>query len=128
LRIAEAIPDLILAVEACLALAEIHSARGDPDAAVAFARRAITMSRPGVAARAHEVLGDVQFADGHLAEAAAAWRAAVEGYDVLGNPTRAAVARAKLARIPASVDVPRSRSAAHPVVDSTVDSDAWPAT
>src|SRR6201999_4075231 len=31
LRIAEAIPDLILTVEACLALAEIYSAREDPE-------------------------------------------------------------------------------------------------
>jgi len=127
LRIAEAIPDLVLTVEACLALAEINSARGVPDAAVAFARRAIAISGHGATARAHDVLGDVQFVHGHPAEAAAAWRAAVERYDGLGNPTRAAVTRAKLQRIPgAGVDVPQARSASQPPIDATVDSDVWP--
>jgi tetratricopeptide (TPR) repeat protein len=127
LRIAESIPDLIVTVEACLALAEINSARGDPDAAVAFARRAIAISGHSAAARAHDVLGDVEFAHGHPAEAAAAWRTAVERYDELGNPTRAAVTRTKLQRIPGTgVDVPQARSASRPPIDATVDRDVGP--
>ena len=141
LSVAESIPDLVVIADACLALAEINKVRGDFSMALGFARRAIGMSKHSAAARAHDVLGDVHFANGDAAEATAGWSEAVERYHRLGHLVRATLVRAKLERIPgAGVELPQARSASPPQVaspidltadmtaDLTVDRDAWPPT
>lgn len=128
LRVAESIPDLVVVADAAIALAEINNALGAADAAVEFARRAIRMSKHGTAARAHEVLGDVHYANGDSVAAVVAWEEAAGGFDRIGNLTRVSVVRAKLARIPdTGVALPRARSDAPPtrraVMDSVADRD-----
>ncbi|MGB3441773.1 MAG: tetratricopeptide repeat protein [Actinophytocola sp.] len=122
LRAAEAIPDLAVSQDACIALAEINKARGHIRGAIEFTRRAIRMSGYSTAAHAHDVLGDVHYANADMTAATAAWQEAVEHYNRLGNLPQATVVHAKLARIPRTdVLLPRARSASSPPISTTAD-------
>jgi tetratricopeptide (TPR) repeat protein/DNA-binding SARP family transcriptional activator len=117
LTIAEAIPDLAVTADACLALAEINTALGKAPAAIGFALRAIGMSKHNTAAHAFDVLGDCHHASGDATAAATAWQEAAERFEQLGNPTRAALMRAKSAHIPhPGVQVPSARPVTPPTI------------
>jgi tetratricopeptide (TPR) repeat protein len=113
LQVAETVPDLLVIAQASTALAEINSSR-DVDAAVAFAQRAVALSRQvgnmAWEAHANDVYGDVWHANGGLVEAVAAWRQSVALYEQLGAPAKVAFVQAKLARVPDdSVQLPEAR-------------------
>ncbi len=101
LRIAEAIPDLVVVAQVCVALAEIESGR-DSDAAFSYGRRAIALCRRSgnlaLEARAHEAHGDLLRETGDQAGARGAWLAAVELHERIGSAARVASIRAKLDR------------------------------
>lgn len=112
--IAEAIPDLASTAQVCIALAEINSDRGDADTATAYARRAVGVCQQtrnvATEARSREVLGDIAHKQGDLPQAVQAWQQATELYDRIGNSSRVALVRAKVAGVPAGgVDLPAAR-------------------
>ena len=100
LRVAEAIPDLLVVAQTCTALAEIE-ARLDTEAAFGFVRRAIGLCQHtgnvALEAHAHDVHGSLLTAVGDNAGARTAWLRAVELYERLGSPAGIAAVRAKLA-------------------------------
>lgn len=100
LGIADAIPDLAVSAEACTALAEIATTRGDVDLATDYARRAVTVCQQTHnvtdEARALDVLGDAYRSGGEPARARTAWRSAAELYDRVGNLRHASLVHAKV--------------------------------
>ena len=99
LRVAEAIPDLLVVAQACTALAGIEAHR-DTGKAFDFVRRAIELckrtSNLALEARAHDVQGSLLSESGDKVGAKEAWLRAVELYRRVGNPASAASVQAKL--------------------------------
>jgi hypothetical protein len=115
LTAAEAVPDLAITVQVCIALAEIAVECGDSAAAVRHARHAVDICQQtrnlSDEARASEVLGTVLFAAGDTAEAAQAWQHAAAIYERTGNRTRALLVGTRVAKLPTrDLDLPTSRS------------------
>jgi tetratricopeptide (TPR) repeat protein len=100
LDIADAVPDLAVSAEVCIALAEIATTRGDTEAATHYARRAVTVCQQThnvtEEAKALDVLGDVYFASADTGPARVTWRSAAELYDRIGNVRRALLVQAKI--------------------------------
>jgi DNA-binding SARP family transcriptional activator/tetratricopeptide (TPR) repeat protein len=103
LGIAESVPDVAVATEVCIALAEIAITRGDAERATHHARRAVTVCRRShnvtEEARALDVLGDAYLANADPGQACVTWRSAAELYDRIGNLRRALLVQAKIGKL-----------------------------
>jgi len=124
------ITDLAIEVQACLALAEVNTERGEYDAAVRYLDRVdrVTDRTHSAAdqARSCDLRADIHFARGEPQEAARSWRRAVCLYDNAGNPVRAGAIGRKLDRLPmGSSALPEARRSRHHPIETT-DRRVWP--